>query len=50
MASVIVGDGYIAGILTFPAEAHAVLVIDSDAVLPRPVTLERLEPVAWGKT
>ena len=30
-----------------PEEAHTPLVVDADAVLTRPVTTERLEPVGW---
>ena len=30
-----------------PPEADAPLIIDSDTVLPRPVTAQKLEPVAW---
>ena len=29
-----------------PDEAHAELVVDPDAVLARPISLERLEPIA----
>ena len=30
-----------------PPEADAPLIIDSDTVLPRPITAQKLEPVAW---
>src|SRR5690606_17714597 len=44
--SVIVDDLHIGRPRIAPAEADPVLVVDPDTVLPAPVALERLEPIA----
>src|SRR5712692_6313006 len=42
----IVGNFHVVGVPVPPHKANAPLVIDSDAVLPLPVTVQRLQPVA----
>src|SRR5437762_13703735 len=42
----VVHDLHAVGVAVLPDEADAPLVVDADAVLPRPVALQRLEPVA----
>lgn len=34
-------------VLAFPAKTYAVLIVDADAVLARPVAFEGFEAVAW---
>jgi hypothetical protein len=43
---VVIGDFDFVGILAFPAKAHAILVVDADAVLAGPVALKGFESVA----
>jgi len=45
----IIGQFHISRIPGFPAKANPVLVINPNAVLPRPVSLQRLKPVAWAE-
>jgi hypothetical protein len=46
---VIIGDLDLVGVLTVQAEADAILVIDSNAVLSRPVAFERFEVISRWK-
>ncbi len=46
---VIIGDFDVAGILAVPAEADTILVIDSEAVLARPVAFERFQVISGRK-
>ena len=46
---VIIGDFDFVGVLAVPAEADAILVIDSDAVLAPPVAFERLQVISRRK-
>jgi hypothetical protein len=45
---VVVGDLYIEGVAPLPSEADSPLVVDPNAVLSCPVSLQALQPVAWG--
>jgi hypothetical protein len=47
---VIIRDFHIVGVLAIPAEADSILVIDSDAVLTRPVAFERFQVISRWKT
>lgn len=47
LSLVIIDDFDIPGPSIRPNEANAVLVVDSDAVLPGPHTPQSLETVAW---
>src|SRR5438094_8261905 len=42
----VVHDFHVQRILALPAEANAPLVIDTDAVLPVPVALQRFKPIS----
>src|SRR5207302_6579166 len=42
----VVHDFHVQLILALPAEANAPLVIDTDAVLPVPVALQRFKPIS----
>src|SRR5947207_11479294 len=42
----VVHDLHAVGVAVLPDEADAPLVVDANAMLPRPVALQRLEPVA----
>ena len=44
--SMIVDDLYVFGTVVSPAEADAILVVDSDAVLSAAISFQGLEPVA----
>jgi hypothetical protein len=37
----------VSGFVINPLEANAPLIVDANAVLPRPTTLELLQVVAW---
>ncbi len=45
--SVVIGYFYVEGIALAPNEAHAVLIVDANAVLPGAVALQSLQFVAW---
>jgi hypothetical protein len=42
---VVIDDLDILGARARPPKAHAVLVVDANAVLARPITVQRLEPI-----
>lgn len=46
----IIGYLYLVGVTVAESEAHAVLVVDSDAPLARPIANEYFEPVRWRNT
>ncbi len=46
--SVITNDLHIVSVPFAPNEANPKLFIDADAVLPGPVTFQRLQTIAWG--
>jgi len=33
----------------FPTEANPILVIDTDTVLPSPISLQQLQPISWRR-
>jgi hypothetical protein len=47
---VVVCDFDFVGISVLPPETDPELVIDADAVLPRAVTFQAFEAIAWGDT
>jgi hypothetical protein len=47
---VIIGNFDLVGVLAVPAEADAILVIDSDAVPARPAAFERFQVISWRDT
>jgi hypothetical protein len=44
---VVVGDFNVVRMLIAPCEADPILIVDSDAVLPITVALQRFEPIPW---
>ena len=46
----IVGDFYVLGVLAIPSKAHAVLVVDADAVLAGSISLQCFESIAWWES
>ena len=46
----IVHDLNVSGITTGPAEANPPLVVDTNTVLPRPITAQGLQTIPWNRS
>jgi len=44
---VVISDFYLVRAVNFPDETDPVLLVDSDAVLPHTVALQRFQPISW---
>jgi len=43
--SMIIRDLYLVSVMATPTEANPILVVDADAVLPLPITVNHYDPV-----
>ena len=45
----IICDLHFVRIAILPSETDPILLVDTNAVLPRPISTESLQPVSWGE-